>query len=398
MGRAVSTDAISQQEKLNRLKTYLQHTPDNQPLLRDTIACALDAGEWTLAKDLLHRAKAMFPDETLFIGQDGILAMATGDFHRAVAIFNSMIDLGEEESAIYYNLAYSLSKVGAHEAALQHINKVDSDTLYNQKLLLIGRAYYHLERFEAGIEAISPLLESTNRSAEALGLAALLHCDNNNLNTSLKYAEEAIDLDDKNYEALVARATCLVITRHYDDALRDYLKLRQLYGDVGRVLSGIGQIHFHRFEFTEAKTTLHQAVALMDNHIGTWHLLGWAELILKEYESALKSFERAYELDRTFAETHGCFASLYALTGEVAKAEKHIKLAHRLDPTSNGQHYARMVLLQKSGQGAEAQRLFDRVMNTENSVFGDSLGNLVRDRLNELNLEQVTDNEVKGQD
>ena len=126
----------------------------------------------------------------------------------------------------------------------------------------------------------------------------------------------------------------------------------------------------------------------MPNHIGTWHLLAWTHLMKNNIDQAKDAFDKAYDLDRNFGETHGGLASIYALQGNKELAEKHIKIANRLDPLGFSSIYAQMVLLNLDGRPQEAQNLFEKVKNTEHEVLGTTPNKLIETRLAELASQQ----------
>jgi len=62
-------------------------------------------------------------------------------------------------------------------------------------------------------------------------------------------------------------------------------------------------------------------------------------------------------LDRNFAETHGGLASVAALRGETAAAERGIKVALGLNSGCLSAQFARSVLMARSGDAAGAAQL-----------------------------------------
>jgi Flp pilus assembly protein TadD len=96
--------------------------------------------------------------------------------------------------------------------------------------------------------------------------------------------------------------------------------------------------------------------------------------LAKALDAAQAAFERALGLDRNFAETHAGLASVAAIRGQRAEAERLIEVAQRLDPKCLSAQFARSVLLDQGGKGGEARRVIVRtarnVMSERPTVLG----------------------------
>src|SRR5207342_527942 len=98
-----------------------------------------------------------------------------------------------------------------------------------------------------------------------------------------------------------------------------------------------------------ARDQLLHAVVTMPDHIGTWHALAWAQLLLGDIDAAAGSYQQAYDLDRNFADSHGGLALIHALRGETDAAEQAVKRALRLSPQCATALYAKSLLLSDAG-------------------------------------------------
>ena len=81
-----------------------------------------------------------------------------------------------------------------------------------------------------------------------------------------------------------------------------------------------------------------------------------------EVDAAESTFQRALELNRNFAETHGGLASIAALRGDTAAAERGIEVALRLDPRCLSAQFARSVLISRSGDPAAGAQLIKQTL------------------------------------
>jgi Flp pilus assembly protein TadD len=122
----------------------------------------------------------------------------------------------------------------------------------------------------------------------------------------------------------------------------------------------------------------------MPEHIGTWHILAWTYISLEDYPQALATFEKSYQLDRTFGETHGGLAVAHALLGDSQKADRHIKLAEKIAPDSFSVIYAKMVRLTQQGKTKEANALLEHTKDTQYDIFETLPRTLIDNRMNAL--------------
>jgi len=117
-----------------------------------------------------------------------------------------------------------------------------------------------------------------------------------------------------------------------------------------------------RGDIPDAHALLERASVEMPEHIGTWHALAWCQLMQGDLSGAKRSFDRAFAIDRTFGETHGGLALVFALRGERVQAEESIKRATRLDPKGRSALYARTVLLLDAGHTEAAAQVVQRAL------------------------------------
>jgi Tfp pilus assembly protein PilF len=119
----------------------------------------------------------------------------------------------------------------------------------------------------------------------------------------------------------------------------------------------------------------------MPDHIGTWHVLAWIEILLGNVPAAHSAFRRALALDRNFSETHGGLAVVDALQGREAEARLHIKRALRLDRQSVAVCYAELLLLRREGKTAQAKAVIDELLARPASAEGLQYRDLVEAHL-----------------
>src|SRR5262249_58352009 len=91
----------------------------------------------------------------------------------------------------------------------------------------------------------------------------------------------------------------------------------------------------------------------------------------RDLDGAEASFRKAYEIDRTFGETHGALAVIEILRGAGNRAQRRTDTALRLDPHSLSGQLAKVLL----GSGDDAARAvaIRAILSSQQSFKGGSL-------------------------
>ena len=126
-----------------------------------------------------------------------------------------------------------------------------------------------------------------------------------------------------------------------------------------------------------AKGNIELAARYLPQHIGTWHVFAWLQLIHQDVAAAEAAFQRALTLDRNFAETHGGLAVVAVLQRRDDEARASIKRALRVDSQSVSAQYAQILLLQREGHQQEADSALDTVLARPMDREGNQLRELV---------------------
>jgi tetratricopeptide (TPR) repeat protein len=393
MDHAISTSEYQEKhQKLNRYLSFLSQDSDNINLLLDTLKLAIELGEVKSADLLVSEHQENYKSNADFNSLAGHTKLALGLYDDAVELLTTAISQGNVEAATYLNLAHAHHFLGKPELAVSILRDHDElgELFPSIYFVLYARVLHFVEEPQLAITQLEKFHAHHDSTAESAGLLSLILFEQDQRpEDALRLATDALAKNPKALEALVARTSLYMETSHYEQALIDIQNAVSFHPKSGRAWSSLAQVEFNNFHFKEAKDAAAEAVIYMDNHIGTWHLLGWSHLMLSELPEALVAFEKAYDLDRAFAETHGGLAAVFAHMGDVKKANNHIKLADRLDSEGLASTYAKMILLNQNKESEKANSLFDATLNRVNSRLGNSPRNLVEKRLYELSQLQA---------
>lgn len=378
-------------ERLTRLLKYLEHTPNNLNLILEAITEAFENQSTSILGELIRGAILSHPDSPDINAYAGLFYLQNQNFPAAKFHLSKAMESGITADAVIYNHAYANYQLREFESALNSLAKIRGmNPLEKEVVLLRSRCLHNTDQLSLAISELKEFLNRNENDKEIEGQLALVLYDSDSYEDAMYYANRSISHTDPSYEGLLARASTAFVLKNYNNAYADFKKAAELNPGSGRALSGLAQVDFYNFQFDSALEHLQSAVQEMPDHIGTWNLLGWVWLMKDNPSAALIAFENAYKIEKSFGETHGGLASAFALLGQTDKAEKHIKIAKRLDPSNFSHVYAQMVLLNKANKPEEAISLFELTKQSYSEKLGTAPSLLISARIKELSEKKAT--------
>ena len=372
--------------RFERFLGFLNTDPRNISLRLSTIELGIECQAWEKLGRLVIDGISLAPDNASLRAHAGVLALRDQDYTLACEHFDFAITSGSSvhSPSILYNYAFASFYLAKHEQAYSLLTQIDPASAIQKSVnVLAARCLHHLGRPEEAIELLR-LIPPDELDAEAQGVLALLLHETSNEADASEAANRALSLNPVQLDALLARASLEAESHRYDNARRDYIVATTAHPSCGRAWSGLAQIDMRDMQFDKAQEELELAVKLMPDHIGSWHMLAWVHILYGRAEEAKYAFDRSYEIDRSFGETHGGFAVVAAMQQQRKLSERHMQRARRLNPEGFSVHYAELLLLKAEGRHDEAKTLYDNIMSTAKLPSGDILGVLVEQRLAEL--------------
>jgi len=391
--QSADANAAEQQQKLARYLSFLEYDPENTNLLIDCLQLALNLQAWDEATRLIDKGMPLLSESAQFLGLAGHVFLALKTYDRARELLTHALHITPNDPVVLMNAAHCHYYLDEHSAArtLLESNSHLAEDFPDSYYLLYARVLCQLDDALAAIAQLDKLHSIREASAESAGLLSLLLFEEAaDSEKAMTMANIALSKNPKSLEALISRTSLHMDLREYDLAFRDIQHALDAYPRSGRAWSSMALVEFNNLKFESARDAAQNAVTYMTDHIGTWHLLGWAHLMLNELPEALIAFQKSYDIDRRFANTHGGLASVYAHMGEIKLANNHIKLADRLDPDGLASAYAKIVLHNKNNKPEEAQHILNKVKMMPHGNTGKTRQEAIDLRIQEL-LAQNTD-------
>lgn len=365
--------AFEPSERLQRLLGFLDKDPDNEKLLADSASLALDEHGYELAAFLLDRQASTASLSPELMNLRGLAAINMGQFEEAAVAFGGLRDIGADDPAVRFNLAWAYAMQGRYADA--------SDLLDDEAIGISARApalkiqmMHHLEHYDEALEEGARLAELFPDNQELMGALATLAMDADKSDLARHYGAQAGD----SSEGLAARGLFALDEASPDDALALFEHAIEVQPSNPRAWVGKGLGLLVTGKSEDAAVALQKGADLFGDHLGSWVAAGWAHFTGGDLGNARKCFDQAMAVDATFAETHGALAVLDLTEGKTESALEHAKIAQRLDRNSFGGALAQALLLEKSGHDEAAQKIVAKAMAAPVGIDGKSLAEALR--------------------
>lgn len=346
-------------EHLTGMLGFLKSDPQNLSLISDTAEVALDVNDLDLVKDLLVRYKTIAPFSDKQVGLSGLLAIQSKDFELASQQFSKLLENNSKDTAIRFNLAWSLSMLKEYDAAIKTIDEKTANTL-PQAAMLEVQIMHQLGKFEeAGIRAKQHLETHPDDTGLAAAISVLA-MDNDDEELARLCAQKGGDHPD----ALTTLATLALDDDDSEQALELFDKALAINPHGPRTWIGKGLAQLASGDTKDAAKNIDHGAEMFGSHLGSWIASGWAYFIMDDLETSRERFEHALGIDDTFAETHGSLAVLNVLSGNIDQAKTGVRTAMRLDRECFSAALAQTLIFSSQGNPDAAKKIFDRAINT----------------------------------
>lgn len=298
--------------------------------------------------------------------------IGTGEFTEANRAAQALLTLSDNHQIAHHYFLLTLFLQHKFEDVLSYAKL---NELMPETQVLVARALFLKGERQAAQET---LLKTGIDTADVKGLSALIYLDSGDINNAEQVSNQALQVDDKQFEALLTKASIFVVKHQFEQANVEIQRLLTLQAENGRVLSLKGQAELYKGDLDLALESLTRATDLMSEHIGTWHLLGWTFFLKGQFQRALETFQLALDIDRNFGESHGAVACALVKCGEIDSARKYIKTALKLNKLSFSARYATALVSEESGDLSVYQNTIDKILTEPSESQGDTYQSLIK--------------------
>lgn len=355
-------------EEIERYLGLIQLDPDNERLKANVIELYIKAGEPAKALAFAKGAaeKSIFSESILYTSIN--TAIFCADYDQALEWLRLFSETYGFYPWVNYNRAYCYWRKGELDRVRSELSSLPEVLKLPEAVILLARVEFaeqHLHRSAQLLQCFDVL---DDQFSESQGLLSLVYFDLGQFDEAKTIAVRVLAGAPEQYEANITMATLHLHELNHVEAkkLVDTLKMRD--NPSGRIFTLEGQVFLLERDYESAIQSLLQAVNLIPQHIGTWHLLGWTYLLLHQVESAKSSFLSALDIDRNFADTHGSLAVANVLLGEYQEARRYFLRAMGLNRNCHSGLFAKSLYLKAKGKDKESQQLFNHIAKAEPSL------------------------------
>lgn len=347
------------ESRADRLLALLASDPQNPSLLADAAEAALAEGRAGEATELLDRQAALAPLPAQARNLAGLAALRLGRFDVAAAHFAELLEAGERDLAIRFNLAWSRAMLNDHDAALRLLDETTVETLPQAAMLKV-QLLHDRGAFEPAAELGRAAIARHPDHAGLLAAVSVLALDVDDPQLARQCAARAGDHPD----ALATLGTLALGDERATEALDIFDRALARNPQVPRAWVGRGLAKLLAGQADTAAADIERGARMFGDHLGSWIAAGWTHFVNRDLAASRVRFEHALDLDPNFAESHGSLAVLDVLEGRIEEARARSDIALRLDRNCYSGALARTLLAAAAGDEAQARRIYDIALNT----------------------------------
>jgi len=342
-----------------RLLRYLEHDSSNLQLRLDAIAEVLQCNSLDTADGLIVDGMALHPRSPQLHVQSADVALARGDYHRALSALENALMIECGDRVLTYNKAFLQACLGQYREALETMSQLPSvDGLMTEQVLLSARCWQCLGEPERAVGILECVAAEPDATAEVIGLYALLLHDCGRTIEAVAPSDRALAMDPLQFEARLVRASDAVRAGDRIRAHGEYKKALEVRPNDVRAWLEVARIEVAEGNFSDAGAALQRLLGMIPENAALWLVLGWCHLMNEDAPSCRKAFEQALQLDSENASVLACMAVLELSLGGIAASGEHLANARRIDPDDAATRLAQVLLYRAQGdEGAAAIEL-----------------------------------------
>ena len=289
---------------------------------------------------------------TAFCQEEGVLVISTK----------------QQQAQQYFNQALSFYQQKKYDTALNYINNaLKIDFFIAEAYILKANLQQETGQLQDAITTWLIFADKTGKKDSAYYMVSKLYFDSKNYDSSLKYAQMAIDIDSLNYkthylkglnnynlekqeDAINSFSTAIslkeTVAELYNDRGNAYYKIKNFQSAIEDYTEAIrlkpiysyyynlANVEFHAGDFQKAVDNYTTAIQLDKNNCQLYCNRGIAKLALSDLYEALEDFQTCILIDNTFPQGYDYRGLVYFRLKRYEDAMNDFNKALNLNPQS----------------------------------------------------------------
>lgn len=202
--------------------------------------------------------------------------------------------------------------------------------LNDSERLLLGKAYFTLEQYEAAADTLAQVQGVNSENEEASYRLARTY--------QTQGAEAYAQLQESfpnSWRAYQLRAEGYALRGNVDNAVKEFHAALELRPDEPELHDALGELYLDHNSYVDAQTALESALALEPSRTHALYLLGRLYVLKRENKKALPYLQRAVRLQPDLAEANSLLGTVYVRLRQFADAVPRLEKAVPSDHYGN---------------------------------------------------------------
>ena len=256
---------------------------------------AFQAEDWKTAEQLCLQIIQQHPQQIETLEMLGIVYCQTGQFERAIAHYQSFLNLAPNSASAHYNLGTAFSKVEQVDAAIAHYQAaIALDPSFYQSHYNLGNAYLAQQQYEDAIAAYQQVLKLKPDHRQSL----------HNLGACLQNLEQFEGAADAYQQALALKPDHAIAHNSLGETLRKLGRVEAAIEHLRQAIvldptfaeahNNLGVASYYCGQFAEAGDRYQEALRLNPNYANAQLNYGFLLLLRSDLEAGFRYYEQRW--------------------------------------------------------------------------------------------------------
>ena len=244
------------------------------------------------------------PDYYLTLGS---CYAALGKHQKAIDTYTAALSYFDEDEKgeLYHAIGFEYQNLGALNKAIEYYKKslnVDAEDLQNNNSIIdLINCFILTDRVEEGIAYFNQRIEENPQEAESWSALGDLYRRTDRLEEAIEMYEYVLAIDPTHLWANMHLANSYYDLNRFQEAIDSLNEALAHDVETSMIHASLGDCYYRQENYIDAKNEYNSALAINEHLTEAWSGLGYIYSDTGDSHKAIKFFERAYQLEPTWA-------------------------------------------------------------------------------------------------